>query len=138
MSPSECDDGQPNHKLELGSTLIYQDVIMISEQALCNLPSVKLDHKELALISLLYYGGSMSSPILIYASVANHHARCVEKITYTFKIALFSDQLQEFFERQKLDSNVLSKLCACARAHGFLDLCTCINLLNFGHKNRFN
>ena len=51
--------------------------------------SLREDYKELALISLLYLGGSLSSPIPIYAPGAHHHARLMSKIIYTIMIALF-------------------------------------------------
>ena len=51
--------------------------------------SLRENYKELALISLLYLGGSLSSPVPIYAPVAHQHARWMSKIIYTIKIALF-------------------------------------------------
>ena len=83
---------------------------MRAKQVLGSLPSVttaktlRKDYQVLALISLWYLGGSLSSPIPINATWAHHHARLMAKIIYTIKIVLFRDQLKEFFKPQMLDS----------------------------------
>ena len=51
--------------------------------------SLRENYKELALISLLYLGGSLSNPVPIYAPAAHHHACWMSKIIHTIKIALF-------------------------------------------------
>ena len=38
--PGERDDGPQEHKSELDSTMIHQDITMIWEQVLCSLPSL--------------------------------------------------------------------------------------------------
>ena len=83
-------------------TMIYYNNDM--EVSSLRSSSLKLTHKELALIPLLYIGGSLSSPIPIYAPEDHHHARWTAKIIYTIKIALLRDQLKEFFKPQVLDS----------------------------------
>ena len=47
--------------------------------------SLKEDHNEFALESLLDFGESFSHPIPIYAPAAHHHARWMAKIIYTIK-----------------------------------------------------
>ena len=65
--------------------------------------SLREDHKELALKSLLHHGGSLSNPIPIYAPGVHYHARWMAKIIYTIKVALFKHQLKETFKPQMLD-----------------------------------
>ena len=68
-------------------------------------PGLRGDYKELALLSLLYLGGTRDKKgITIQAPSACHHARWMSKVIYTIKIALFEDQLLqlEVFENQSL------------------------------------
>ena len=71
-----------------------------------SLSEATLDHKELSRISLLYLGGSLSSPIPIYASGAHHHACWMAKIIYTIETALFRDQLKESFKPRMLADSI--------------------------------
>ena len=66
--------------------------------------SEAIDHRELALISLSYLDGSLSSSIPIHAAEVHHHARWMAKTIYFIAIALFRDQLKEFFKSHVLAS----------------------------------
>ena len=63
------------------------------------------DYFEFAAISLLFLGGAMpeerkASPI--HAPGAHHHARWMSKVIFTIKIALFQDQLTDFYSEEHL------------------------------------
>ena len=65
---------------------------------------VREDYKELALLSLLFLGGTTpSGTISIIAPGAYHHARWMAKVLYTVKIAIFRDQLGDVFDKEDLD-----------------------------------
>ena len=64
---------------------------------------VREDYKELAMLSLLYLGGSLSEGIPIYAPGAYTHARWMARVIYTVKIVLFREQLGDVFETDSLN-----------------------------------
>ena len=72
-----------------------------------NQKCIKNDYTQLAVLSLLFLGGTLPpeySNNPIRAPGAYHHARWMSQVLYTIKIALLRNQLSDIFEDELLES----------------------------------